>query len=330
MLTREANAAPWRELARVYRRLEARGEIRGGRFVSGMSGEQFALGDAIVRLREVRRTPPDGRCLVISAADPLNLAGIVTAGERVRAVAAHATGVLRRRSDGRTRRRLCATIDRADRRRARPRRRGRDDAGGKTDAGGAQWFCREVMMRHAAFVLSLSLLTALPVVAQDKQDKQDKKAPGKGQPKTLSLSGCVVRSESAPNQFTLEDKDEGRFRLSGINMSDYVGRRVQIGGAVPDSKKLVIKGGLTPNANVAAQAGAMDPARAAVACRRRRSWTGNGRPPGVQGEKCPAGQWRMSELTGPAAGMRAIRGKPTSCRSRRNEDRARVAPRTGQ
>jgi ATP-dependent Lhr-like helicase len=88
MLTREANAAPWRELARVYRRLEARGEIRGGRFVSGMSGEQFALGDAIVRLREVRRTPPDGRCLVISAADPLNLAGIVTSGERVRAVGA--------------------------------------------------------------------------------------------------------------------------------------------------------------------------------------------------------------------------------------------------
>ena len=91
LLAREANVAPWRELTRVYRRLEARGEIRGGRFVSGMSGEQFALGDAIERLREIRRTPPDGRCLVISAADPLNLAGIVTAGDRVRAVAAHAT-----------------------------------------------------------------------------------------------------------------------------------------------------------------------------------------------------------------------------------------------
>ena len=53
-----------------------------------MSGEQFALPDAVERLREVRRTPPDGRCIVISAADPLNLAGIVTAGDRVRAVAA--------------------------------------------------------------------------------------------------------------------------------------------------------------------------------------------------------------------------------------------------
>lgn len=87
VLSREANAAPWRELARVYRRLEARGEIRGGRFVSGMSGEQFALADAVDRLREIRRTPPDDQVLVISAADPLNLAGIITAGDRVRAVA---------------------------------------------------------------------------------------------------------------------------------------------------------------------------------------------------------------------------------------------------
>jgi ATP-dependent Lhr-like helicase len=85
ILTREPNAAPWRELSRVYRTLEARGEIRGGRFVSGMAGEQYALSDAIPVLREVRRTAPDGRLSVICTADPLNLAGIVTAGERVRA-----------------------------------------------------------------------------------------------------------------------------------------------------------------------------------------------------------------------------------------------------
>jgi ATP-dependent Lhr-like helicase len=84
LLTRETNAAPWRELARAYRRLEARGEIRCGRFVTGMSGEQFALPDAVGRLREVRRIPPDGALIAISAADPLNLAGIVTAGERIR------------------------------------------------------------------------------------------------------------------------------------------------------------------------------------------------------------------------------------------------------
>jgi ATP-dependent helicase Lhr and Lhr-like helicase len=86
VLAREA-ATTWRELTRVYRRLELRGEIRGGRFVSGLSGEQFALPEAVTRLREVRRAGPDGRLIVISGADPLNLAGIVTAGERVRAVA---------------------------------------------------------------------------------------------------------------------------------------------------------------------------------------------------------------------------------------------------
>jgi ATP-dependent Lhr-like helicase len=88
LLSREANAAPWRELTRAYRRMEARGEIRGGRFVAGMSGEQFAAADAVERLREVRRSAPAGRLQLISGADPLNLAGIVTTGERVRAVAA--------------------------------------------------------------------------------------------------------------------------------------------------------------------------------------------------------------------------------------------------
>jgi ATP-dependent Lhr-like helicase len=87
LLTREPNAAPWRELARVYRRLEARGEIRGGRFVAGMSGEQFALADAVERLREVRRETAAGQLVVLSAADPLNLIGILTNGERIRAVA---------------------------------------------------------------------------------------------------------------------------------------------------------------------------------------------------------------------------------------------------
>jgi ATP-dependent Lhr-like helicase len=86
VLAREANAAPWRELIRVYRRLEARGEIRGGRFIAGMAGEQFATPEAVAQLRETRRTPGDGRVIVIGAADPVNLAGIVTTGDRVRAV----------------------------------------------------------------------------------------------------------------------------------------------------------------------------------------------------------------------------------------------------
>ena len=86
LVVREANAAPWRELSRVYRRLEARGEIRGGRFVSGMSGEQFALAGAVERLREMRREGPDGKLIIINAVDPLNLTGVLTHGERVRAV----------------------------------------------------------------------------------------------------------------------------------------------------------------------------------------------------------------------------------------------------
>ena len=84
VLAREIGSLPWRDLVRVYRRLEARGEIRGGRFVTGMSGEQFALPDAVERLREVRRTPADDRLVTISAADPLNLTGIITPGDRIR------------------------------------------------------------------------------------------------------------------------------------------------------------------------------------------------------------------------------------------------------
>jgi ATP-dependent Lhr-like helicase len=86
LLTREAAAAPWRDLTRVLRRLEARGEIRGGRFVAGMSGEQFALPEAVETLRKIRRTPADGRVHLLSTSDPLNLAGIVTSGDRVRSV----------------------------------------------------------------------------------------------------------------------------------------------------------------------------------------------------------------------------------------------------
>jgi ATP-dependent helicase Lhr and Lhr-like helicase len=87
VLTRESSAVPWRDLTRIYRRLEARGELRGGRFVAGMSGEQFALPEAVEQLRTIRRTAAAGKILTISAADPLNLAGIVTAGDRVRAAA---------------------------------------------------------------------------------------------------------------------------------------------------------------------------------------------------------------------------------------------------
>jgi ATP-dependent Lhr-like helicase len=86
LLAREANVAPWRDLLPVYRRLEARGEVRGGRFVAGMAGEQFALPEAVGQLRAVRRAAATGDLFSISAADPLNLVGIVTPGERIPAL----------------------------------------------------------------------------------------------------------------------------------------------------------------------------------------------------------------------------------------------------
>jgi len=89
LLARESLAPPWRDLLRVYRRLEARGEIRGGRFVSGMAGEQFALPEAVTQLRAIRRSAATGELVSISAADPLNLTGIVTPEARVPALASN-------------------------------------------------------------------------------------------------------------------------------------------------------------------------------------------------------------------------------------------------
>jgi ATP-dependent Lhr-like helicase len=77
---------PWRDLLRVYRRLEARGEIRGGRFVAGFSGEQFALPDAVGMLREIRRKPTSGVWVSVSGADPLNLSGVLTPGPKLAAL----------------------------------------------------------------------------------------------------------------------------------------------------------------------------------------------------------------------------------------------------
>jgi ATP-dependent Lhr-like helicase len=83
ILDREAITVPWRDLLRVYRRLEARGEIRGGRFVGGFSGEQFASAEAVQLLRSIRRTPAEGMLVSLSAADPLNLQGIIMPGPRL-------------------------------------------------------------------------------------------------------------------------------------------------------------------------------------------------------------------------------------------------------
>jgi ATP-dependent Lhr-like helicase len=83
VLSRETIIPRWRELLIAFRRLEDRGEIRGGRFVSGFLGEQFALPMAVESLRAARKTAPYGELVTISAADPLNFTGILLPGERV-------------------------------------------------------------------------------------------------------------------------------------------------------------------------------------------------------------------------------------------------------
>jgi ATP-dependent Lhr-like helicase len=85
LLAREAILPKWRELLIAFRRLEDRGEIRGGRFVSGFIGEQFALPVAVESLRAMRDQRPSGEVITVSATDPLNLLGILVPGERIAA-----------------------------------------------------------------------------------------------------------------------------------------------------------------------------------------------------------------------------------------------------
>jgi ATP-dependent Lhr-like helicase len=86
LLAREAHAPAWRDLVRIYRRLEMSGELRGGRLVGGFVGEQFAAPEAVDALRATRRDERRGEIVRLSACDPLNLVGIVTPGPRVQAI----------------------------------------------------------------------------------------------------------------------------------------------------------------------------------------------------------------------------------------------------
>jgi ATP-dependent Lhr-like helicase len=89
LVERENLRAPWRDVLRVLRRLEARGEVRGGRFVGGLSGEQYALPEAIGLLRSARREGERGHLVAVSAADPLNLVGLIVPGDPVPAFASN-------------------------------------------------------------------------------------------------------------------------------------------------------------------------------------------------------------------------------------------------
>ncbi|HYP15182.1 MAG TPA: hypothetical protein VEQ63_14730, partial [Bryobacteraceae bacterium] len=96
ILAREAGAPPWRDLLLVMRRMEARGQIRGGRFVSGFTGEQFARPEALDLLRAIRRTGDISGPTEVPSADPLNLSGIILPGPRVSPIATSIPAVMPR------------------------------------------------------------------------------------------------------------------------------------------------------------------------------------------------------------------------------------------
>ena len=89
LLTRESTLPPWQDLLRIYRRMEARGDVRGGRFVAAQYGEQFALPEAVEMLRAQRHIEPSGDIITLHAADPLNLSGILFPGEKIPALSGH-------------------------------------------------------------------------------------------------------------------------------------------------------------------------------------------------------------------------------------------------
>jgi hypothetical protein len=123
------------------------------------------------------------------------------------------------------------------------------------------------MMRRA-FYTALMLASTLAFVdeshaqSQKARPETDQKAPP-SKSRTVTLTGCVERG-ATPTQYTIEDEYNGKFEVSGSDIKKYLGQRVQVAGT-PGSTRFRVKGGLWPTPNVAAQAGAIDPARAAIA-----------------------------------------------------------------
>jgi hypothetical protein len=105
-----------------------------------------------------------------------------------------------------------------------------------------------------SLITMIAAVIAVSAVPQEQSSKQSKKAG------TITLSGCVSKSDRS-QEYTLSDDAEGTFRLTGMSVRKYVGKRIEVVGVEP---RLAVKGGLYPTPNVAAQAGAIDPARAAT------------------------------------------------------------------
>jgi len=119
-------------------------------------------------------------------------------------------------------------------------------------------------------VVAIPLIAALMFGSAPAEGQKKKPAT----PKVVSLTGCVERDEAAPDQYTVTDKTEGvKYRVTGKDFREYLGRSVQVDGGVV-VKGIVIKGGLQPTANIAAQAGSIDPSRAAVEAQTSGATTG--------------------------------------------------------
>jgi hypothetical protein len=131
-----------------------------------------------------------------------------------------------------------------------------------------------MQLRHLSAVL-------VAAVASGAAAQTTTPAPAKPSSRTLTLSGCVQRGDTAADPYMFVDrKNKATYRLSGADVRDYVGRPVQVVGGVVGSKRLQISGGLRPTPNVAAQAGDMDPSRAATAA--ASAGPGTGPPPRLE------------------------------------------------
>jgi len=132
---------------------------------------------------------------------------------------------------------------------------------------------------HRLAISTLMFLAAASFAAGQSNPPAASQSTPKGAPQPLTLSGCVQPSDSSPTRFTFEDdtnpKAAETYRLSGTNMKKYSGQRVEIIGGVV-TPKLKISGGLRPSANVAGQAGAMDPTQAVIAGSSGGAATGTG------------------------------------------------------
>ncbi len=128
-----------------------------------------------------------------------------------------------------------------------------------------------VTLLHGAVVVACLSAAGVTLAAQEASTPAAK-APSA--PRVVTLTGCVERG-ATPNQYTIQDLANGRYEVSGTDIKKYLGRRVQVAGT-PGSTRFRVKGGLWPNPNVAAQAGSMDPAKAAVAAMPGGPYSGTG------------------------------------------------------